>query len=62
MNKVPCCSHSDAANRDSIPETTRQKKHLKSDNKSIKRRWFKRKSNLITCGDINNLIHQAETL
>ncbi|XP_028747808.1 MAPK-interacting and spindle-stabilizing protein-like [Peromyscus leucopus] len=62
MNKFPYGSHSDASNKDSIPETTRQMKYLKAVNKSIKRGQSKKKSKLITWGDISTLTHQAETL
>lgn len=61
-NEVPDGSHSDASDQGSILETTGQIKGLKGDNKHIKRRCPKRKSKLITWGDIKTLIHQAETV
>lgn len=36
MNEVSDGCHSDASDQDSIPETTRQMKHLKIDGKPIK--------------------------
>ncbi|XP_021493500.1 MAPK-interacting and spindle-stabilizing protein-like [Meriones unguiculatus] len=62
INEVPDGSHSDTSNQESTPETTGQAKHLKVDNKPIKRRRSKKKSKPVTWGDIKTLTHEAETL
>ncbi|XP_028643019.1 MAPK-interacting and spindle-stabilizing protein isoform X2 [Grammomys surdaster] len=62
VNDIPDGSHSDSSNPESTLETTGQRKHLKVDNKSIKRRRSKKKSKRVTWGDIKTLTHKAETL
>lgn len=55
MNEIPGGSPSDSSNPESTLESTGQKKHLKLDNKSIKRRRSKKKSKRVTWGDIKNM-------
>ncbi|XP_051001480.1 MAPK-interacting and spindle-stabilizing protein-like [Acomys russatus] len=62
MNDIPGGYRSDASNQESTPETTGQTKHLKIDNKPIKRRRSKKRSKPVTWGDIKTLTHEAETL
>jgi hypothetical protein len=62
MNEIPGGSPSDSSNPESTLESTGQKKHLKLDNKSIKRRRSKKKSKRVTWGDIKTLTHKAESL
>lgn len=56
MNKVPDGSHFDTLDQDSILETYRQMKHLKTGDKPIQR-----KSELMTWGDRTTLT-QVQTL